>query len=175
MQDDGRYPIGHYARIEEVSPRQREEWIAEIAALPGRLRSAVSGLTEERLDTPYRPGGWTVRQVVHHVADSHMNSVIRLKLALTEERPTIKPYREERWAELGDARTMDVGVSLALLDALHARWVNVLETLSEEQWALAFVHPDAGPTDLANHAGLYAWHGNHHVAHITRLRERNGW
>jgi len=173
--EDLKYPIGQYEKRSTVAPAEREAWIADIAALPERLAEAVRGLTPAQLDTPYRPGGWTVRQVVHHVADSHMNSVVRLKLALTEDAPTIKPYHEELWAELDDARATDVDVSLRLLTALHARWTTVLRGLTEDQWARTFVHPASGPTDLANHAGLYAWHGNHHLAHITNLRRRTGW
>jgi hypothetical protein len=169
-----KYPIGQYEG-RSATPEDRAAWIAEIESLPERLGDAVRGLTPAQLDTPYRPGGWTIRQVVHHVADSHMNSVVRLKLALTEDAPTIKPYHEELWAELDDARAMDVDVSLRLLTALHARWTTVLRGLTEEQWARTFVHPSSGPTDLANHAGLYAWHGNHHLAHVANLRLRMGW
>ncbi|TLS48656.1 putative metal-dependent hydrolase [Paenibacillus antri] len=173
--EHSRYPIGTYERREVVAPAEREAWIEDIAALPERLREAVRGLTPERLDTPYRPGGWTVRQVVHHVADSHMNSFVRLKLALTEDAPTIKPYREDLWAELDDARAMDVEPSLQLLTALHARWTTLLRGFGEDAWARTFLHPESGATDLANHAGLYAWHGNHHVAHITNLRRARNW
>ncbi len=170
-----KYPIGQYEMRESVMEAEREAWIADIAALPERLGEAVRGLTEEQLDMPYRPGGWTVRQVVHHVADSHMNSVVRLKLALTEDAPTVKPYEEALWAELIDSRKMDVDVSLQLLTALHARWTTLLRGLTETQWTRTFVHPVSGPTDLSNHAGLYAWHGNHHLAHVTHLRRRMGW
>jgi len=175
MQEDLRYPIGHYERRADISAAQREAWIEEIASLPERLREAVRGLTEERLDAPYRPGGWTVRQLVHHVADSHMNSYIRLKLALTEDNPTIKPYREDLWAELNDSVGLDVDVSLRLLTALHARWATALRGLETSQWSRMYLHPESGPTDLANYLGSYAWHGNHHAAHIERLRLRLGW
>jgi len=135
----------------------------------------VAGLTGAQLDTPYRPGGWTVRQVVHHVPDSHLNSYVRFRWALTEEEPDIKAYHEDRWAELADARTAPVEVSLALLDSLHARWVALLRSLNEQEWKRTFRHPQHGLITLEKNAALYAWHGRHHTAHITRLRERNGW
>jgi len=138
------------------------------------LKAAVAGLSAEDLDTPYRPGGWTVRQLVHHVPESHMNSYIRYKWALTEDEPTIKPYFEDRWAELSDARTCPVEPSLALLESLHQRWVTLLRGLTEEDWKRTFRHPDLGLVRLDQNAALYAWHGRHHVAHITNLRERIG-
>ncbi|TYP70553.1 YfiT family bacillithiol transferase [Paenibacillus methanolicus] len=173
---DYRYPIGPFAHEGAVAPEQRELWIREIEKLPAKLRLAVEGLSEEQLDTPYRDGGWTVRQVVHHVADSHMNSLTRFKLALTEERPTIKPYAEERWAELADAKTAPIEISLHLLEALHERWVLLLESLTEAEYARAFYHPESGETVALDwNLGFYAWHGNHHAAHITTLRARKGW
>ena len=144
-----------------------------MAALPARIHEAVAGLNDAQLDTPYRPGGWTVRQVVHHVADSHMNGYIRVKLALTEDVPTIKTYEEAAWAELADSRA-DVDVSLALLDALHTRWVLLLRSLSEADYERTFNHPEWGLMTLGTLLRLYEWHGRHHVAHITRMRERMG-
>ncbi|WP_161881254.1 YfiT family bacillithiol transferase [Deinococcus alpinitundrae] len=172
---DPRYPIGPAPELSEVSPLAREQAVRAIAALPAGLRAAVSGLGETQLDVPYREGGWTVRQLVHHVADSHMNAYTRLKLALTEERPTIKPYEEQLWAELADS-ALPVDLSLKLLDSLHQRWASVLESLSEAQWQREFVHPGSGQTfTLAQAAVLYEWHGQHHTAHILRLRERRDW
>ncbi|MFC5450789.1 YfiT family bacillithiol transferase [Paenibacillus aestuarii] len=174
--EDLRYPIGEFEHEGDISAEQLQLWMADIESTPNRLRDAVSGLSDEQLDTPYRPGGWTVRQVVHHVADSHINSYMRFKLALTEEEPTIRPYYEERWAELSDGRTAPVELSLTLLDALHSRWMLLLRALHQEQLARAFVHPASGATiRLDRNVGIYAWHGNHHIAHITRLRDRMGW
>ncbi|ANY70994.1 metal-dependent hydrolase [Paenibacillus sp. BIHB 4019] len=174
--DDLRFPIGLFEHEGDITQRQLDGWLADIESVPARLRAAVSDLSEEQLDTPYRPDGWTVRQVVHHLADSHMNAYTRFKLALTEETPTIRPYYEERWAELSDGRTGAIELSLALLDALHSRWLLLLRSLSREQLKRAFIHPESGNTiQLDWNAGNYAWHGNHHIAHITRLRERMGW
>ncbi len=170
-----RYPIGKFRRGVDVTPELRQGWIEDIASAPALLRGAIAGLSDAQLDTPYRPDGWTVRQVAHHLADSHMNSFVRFKLALTEDRPTIKPYDENRWVELDDGRIPDAGLSLALLEGLHARWVVLLRSLKEEQWARAFVHPESGETRLDTNLGIYAWHGRHHIAHITSLRERMGW
>jgi hypothetical protein len=172
---DLRYPIGDFSWQGSSTPRQRNEWIDQIAAVPAELRQAVVGLSEKQLDTPYRPGGWSVRQVVHHVADSHMNSFIRFKLALTEDCPTIKPYAEARWAETSDARLSPVDLSLALLDPLHARWVVLLRSLSETDFARQLTHPEAGVMTLDQMASLYAWHGRHHIAHITSLCLRMNW
>jgi uncharacterized damage-inducible protein DinB len=160
---------------EDVTEDQRQRLIEEIAEAPARLRAAVSGLSPEQLDTPYRPDGWTVRQVVHHVADSHLNSYARFRLALTEDEPTIKPYHEDKWAELYDARTAPIELSLALLDSLHERWILLLKSLTEPDWVRTFRHPDIGVVPLGKNVGLYAWHGKHHVAHITSLRESKGW
>ncbi|WP_338556292.1 YfiT family bacillithiol transferase [Paenibacillus sp. KS-LC4] len=174
--DDLRFPIGLFEQEGEISQQQLDRWFADIESAPARLRAAVIDLSEEQLDTVYRPDGWTVRQVVHHLADSHMNAYTRYKLALTEEMPTIRPYYEERWAELSDGRTGPIELSLALLDALHGRWLLLLRSLSREQLERAFIHPESGNTiRLDWNAGNYAWHGNHHIAHITRLRERMGW
>ncbi|OXM84435.1 metal-dependent hydrolase [Paenibacillus rigui] len=170
-----RYPIGQFAWVGDISREQRARWIEELEEAPALLRSAVSGLDNSQLDTPYRPQGWTVRQVVHHVADSHMNSLIRFKLALTEEQPTIKPYDEARWAELADSRPADIELSLALLEQLHARWGLLLHSLQESDWERTFVHPASGIIRLDVNLGTYAWHGKHHTAHITSLRQRMGW
>ena len=166
-----RYPIGKFSS----SAGGREADIAAIAGLPPALRLAVGGLNETQLDTEYRPGGWTVRQLVHHVADSHMNAYVRIRLALTEDWPTIKPYEEARWAELADARTLPVEVSLSLLVPLHLRWAALLAALSEADWQRGYVHPESGRQSLSHVAGLYSWHGRHHTAQVTELRGRMGW
>ncbi|HLA64430.1 MAG TPA: bacillithiol transferase BstA [Rhodothermales bacterium] len=164
--DDLRYPIGRYVWPTSITPEMRAGWIFDLAAAPAALRDAVDGLDDARLDTPYRPGGWTVRQVVHHLPDSHLNAYVRFKLALTEEAPTIKPYDEALWAELPDT-TGPVAPSLHLLDGLHARWTDLLRALPEEAWARTFVHPEHGRSlRLDSVLGMYAWHGRHHVAHI---------
>jgi uncharacterized damage-inducible protein DinB len=172
---DPRYPIGRFEPPTEVGEADRETFIRQIEETPARLREAVGGLTLEELETPYREGGWTIRQVVHHVPDSHLNSYVRFRLALTEDEPTIKPYMEDRWAELPDARTGPIDLSLVLLDSLHRRWVALLRSLTPEQWKRCFRHPDLGVVPLERNLALYAWHGRHHVAHITTLRERMGW
>jgi hypothetical protein len=172
---DLRYPVGEFRFPESVSGQELAVFIDQIAATPARMREAVAGLSDTQLDTPYRPGGWTVRQLAHHVPDSHINSYMRFRLALTEDDPVIKPYEEARWAELPDARTLPVEPSLALLENLHARWVPLLRSLSDAEWKRSFRHPALGPVRLEQNAALYAWHGRHHVAHITRLRERMGW
>ena len=170
-----RYPIGRYQAPASITADDRAGWIAEIEALPRKLRDAVSGLNDKQLDTPYRPGGWTVRQVVHHVPDSHMNSYSRFRLALTEESPTVKPYDEAAWAELVDAKSAPVEVSLALLEALHARWVMLLCSMSDTDFARTLKHPELGEPRLDWVLGQYAWHCRHHVAHITNLRKRERW
>jgi uncharacterized damage-inducible protein DinB len=170
--DELRYPIGRFTRL--IVAGDRAAYIETLRVLPARLTAAVAGLDEKQLDTPYREGGWTVRQLVHHVADSHANCYIRFKLALTEDWPTIKPYDEAAWAELADSR-MPIDVSLALTVALHARWVALLESMSDEDFEEGFNHPERGPQDLATALALYDWHSRHHTAHITRLRERMGW
>ena len=169
-----RYPVGRFQPVTSAGDAKRTQWIEEIAALPAHLRAAVEGLEQSQLDTPYRDGGWTVRQVVHHVADSHVNAYVRLKLALTEDSPAIKPYEEQRWAELPDSR-LPVPVSLALLDALHERWVVLLRSMRDETFARTWVHPEHGTRDLDFLLQLYAWHSRHHVAHVTGLRARRGW
>ncbi len=173
--NDLRYPIGKFQAPPSYVPVVRATFIRQIEEAPARLREAVSGLSERQLDHPYREGGWTVRQVVHHLPDSHMNSYIRFKLAVTEDEPTIKPYDEAQWAKLHDATTGAVEVSLALLEALHHRWVLFLRSLSEAQLSRTFRHPELGMISLDQNLALYAWHGRHHVAHITALRDRMGW
>jgi hypothetical protein len=172
--DDLRYPVGRFEFPASMTNTDLSEFVDQIAAAPSRLRAAVAGLSDAQLDTPYRPGGWTVRQVVHHVPDSHMNSYVRFRLALTEDSPTIKPYDEARWAELTDTR-LPVEPSLTLLESLHARWVPLLRSLSAADWKRTFRHPELGLVSLENNAALYAWHGRHHVAHITSLRGRMNW
>jgi hypothetical protein len=172
---DLRYPIGKFEFKGPLTDDERRGFIDRIEATPARLRAAVAGWDEEQLDTPYRPEGWTVRQVVHHVPESHLNSYIRFKLAITEEEPTIKPYFEDRWAELDDAHQAPIALSLDLLDALHGRWVWFLRSLKQEDFQRTFRHPEQGIVSLDKNVALYAWHGQHHVAHITSLRERMGW
>jgi uncharacterized damage-inducible protein DinB len=172
---DLRYPIGKFHFDGPLTEQQKQTSLDEIARTPTNLRAAVKGLSEAQLDTPYRPGGWTVRQVIHHVPDSHLNSYLRFKLALTEDDPTIKPYAEDRWAELADTKSTPVEVSLVMLDSLHDRWVRLLRSLTPEQWKRTFRHPDLGPMTLEKTLALYAWHGRHHVAHVTALRKREGW
>jgi hypothetical protein len=177
MEADLRYPIGKYQRpASALTDDQRLELIGAIAETPLRLASALKDLSADRLDTPYRPGGWTVRQVVHHLPESHMNAYVRMKLALTEEEPTIKTYDEARWAELSDGKRSPVKPSLELLESLHKRWVLMLKSLAPADWARKFRHPDHEKSMSVDDAlALYAWHGKHHVAHITSLRERNSW
>ncbi len=172
---DLRYPIGQPSLRDGLTDQERRKLIDEIAAAPGKLRLAVAGLSSEQLDTPYRPGGWTVRQVVHHLADSHLNSLVRFRLALTESEPTIKPYDQARWAELDDARTAPLDLSLALLEALHGRWALLLRSLGPADFDRTFRHPELGLMTLDKNLQLYAWHGRHHIAHITSLRARMGW
>ncbi len=175
MGEDLRFPIGPFDASAEVTASKIEGWIDEIARFPAKLRAVVEPLTVEQLETRYRPGGWRVRQVVHHLADSHMNSFVRFKWALTEDRPRIKAYFEERWANLADYGEVPVSTSIAFLAALHDRWVVLLRALSEEDLGREFVHPDSGPVRLDLNIGIYAWHGRHHLAHITSLAEREGW
>ena len=172
---DLRYPIGEFEPPAEVTEEDLEGWLDEIEALPRALRAAVAGLSDEQLDTRYRPGGWTLRQVVHHLSDSHLNSYIRFKWTLTEDEPAIKTYEEARWAELADYRELPVETSLDFLELLHRRWVTLLRALTPEQWSRRFVHPEWGKVDLATTAAIYAWHGRHHLAHITTTAERLGW
>lgn len=172
---DPRYPIGPFKFEGNVAETVHQLWIEQIASAPALLRKAVAGLSEKQLSTPYRDGGWTVRQVVHHVPDSHLNAYIRFKLTLTEEEPTIKPYNEARWAELVDTKITSIEVSLNLLDSLHLRWVSLLRSLQPGDLNRALRHPESGIMTLEKLLALYAWHGRHHTAHITSLRERQGW
>ena len=172
---DLRYPIGEFKFVGPLSDAQRAECLDAIEQTPSHMRAAVAGLNEDQLNTPYRPEGWTVRQVVHHVPESHLHSYTRFKLALTEDQPTIKPYFEDRWAKLDDAREAPVELSLDLLEALHRRWIWFLRSLKAEDFERSFVHPELGIVTLDKNIALYAWHGQHHVAQITALREREGW
>jgi uncharacterized damage-inducible protein DinB len=172
---DPRYPIGKFSYAGPPTPEQKQRYLTDIEQTPSRLRAALRGLSEQQLDTPYRDGGWTLRQVAHHVPDSHMNSYIRFKLALTEDEPTIKGYMEDRWAELPDANHAPIEVSLALLDSLHQRWMLMLRQLTDAEWKRTFRHSELGPMSLEKSLALYSWHGRHHVAHITSLREKMGW
>jgi uncharacterized damage-inducible protein DinB len=174
--NDPRYPIGRFTPDQASTPETRTRHINQIAGLPSRLRQAVSQLSPEQLNTPYREGGWTVRQVIHHVPDSHLNAYIRCKLALTEETPTIKPYDEAAWARLKDSELTPADVSLDLLEAVHTRWVTLLRSLQAEDFRRRFIHPEAGGArDLDWLVALYAWHGNHHLGHITSLKEKLRW
>jgi uncharacterized damage-inducible protein DinB len=172
---DLQYPIGKFHRHGELTDELRHGYIEHVERLPERMRGAVNDLNDRQLDTPYRPGGWTVRQVVHHVADSHMNAYVRFKLTLTEDAPQIKPYAEAKWAELPDSK-LGVAVSLSLLDHLHHRWVTLLRAMTPAEYARTMRHPDwSKPMALDDSLALYAWHGKHHVAHVTNLRAREGW
>jgi hypothetical protein len=171
---DPSYPIGKFTFEGSLDEGQRKQYIDDIEQTPKLLRAAVLGLSQQQLDTPYRDGGWTVRQVVHHVPESHMNAYTRFKLALTEDEPTIKPYMQDLWAETPDVRSTPPEVSLALLDTLHDRWVRLLRSLRPEDWKRKFRHPELGVVSLEKNLALYSWHGRHHVAHITELRKRMG-
>jgi len=174
--DDLRFPTGRFSSVKRpLTPGERAAKIEAIRTAPAKLRSAVAGLNDQQLDTPYRDGGWTVRQVVHHVVDSHVNAYVRFRLALTEDNPTIRPYQEKLWAELPDAKTLPPEASLAILDAVHARWVALLETLGPDQCRRPLRHPDSGDMTVDTMLELYGWHGAHHAAHITGLRSRSGW
>ncbi|MCU1301499.1 MAG: putative metal-dependent hydrolase yfiT [Candidatus Sulfotelmatobacter sp.] len=172
---DLRYPIGKFHFDGPLTDEQKRESLDNIAKAPAELRAAVKGLSNKQFDTSYRPDGWTVRQVVHHVPDSHLNAYTRFKLALTEEEPTIKPYAEDRWARLADTASTPIETSLTLLDSLHDRWVRLLRSLKADDWERTFRHPELGLVSLEKNLSLYAWHGRHHVAHITSLRQRNNW
>lgn len=172
---DPRYPIGKFEWPEAVTAADIDRAVHEIEALPEQLRQSVSGLGETQLATPYRPGGWTVRQVVHHVADSHLNSYVRFRLAVTENEPTIKPYDENSWAELADARSAPIDLSLDLIESLHHRWVLLMRSFGPSEWSRSFRHPERGLIRVDATALLYGWHGRHHVAHVTLLRQREGW
>jgi uncharacterized damage-inducible protein DinB len=173
--DDLRYPIGQHTRPERLTPDERAAGIAAIAAVPAALRRAVEGLADARLDTPYRPGGWTVRQVVHHLADAHTNAYIRFKLGLTEDAPTIRQYEEQLWAELPEAKGAPIVPSLALLEAVHVRWVMALSVIRPDQWPREFIHPVTGRHSLDQLLAVCVWHGRHHVAQVAELRRREGW
>jgi hypothetical protein len=173
-EQDLRYPVGRFSAPAESNAEVRAEQIQTLRSLPERLRAAVDGLNDSQLDTPYRDGGWTVRQVVHHFADSHANSYVRFKLALTEDWPTIKPYDEGAWARLPDSRQA-VEPSLVLITGLHQRFVGLLELMSEEDFQRGFIHPERGRVTLATNLAIYDWHSRHHTAHITSLRARKGW
>ncbi|MFS0777059.1 YfiT family bacillithiol transferase [Neobacillus sp. 3P2-tot-E-2] len=171
---DMKYPIGNFQFDGEITNSITKNWINEIKDLPILLRDVVKDLDNEQLDTPYRPGGWTVRQVIHHLADSHMNAYVRFKLALTEEKPVIKPYEETKWAELSDYK-LPIDISLSLLEALHIRWTDLLLSLIPADMEKTFIHPDSGEVSVGKNIGIYAWHGRHHLAHITSLCNRKGW
>jgi hypothetical protein len=174
--EDLRFPIGPFVAPAMVNAEMRKRLINDIRYLPSLLEIAVQTLDAHQLETPYRPGGWTVAQVVHHVADSHMNGFTRVKLALTEDNPTIKPYDQEAWAELADVQYTPINISITLLHALHARWVAVLEHMEAKDWDRTFFHPGNNASyDLSTHLANYSWHGLHHLAHIERLKEREGW
>ncbi|MGO9863941.1 MAG: YfiT family bacillithiol transferase [Terriglobales bacterium] len=172
---DPRYPIGKFSFSGPLTEEQRQQCLTDIEQAPDRLRTSLHGLSNQQLDTPYRDGGWTLRQVAHHIADSHMNSYVRFKLALTEDDPTIKTYMENLWAELPEAKHAPIDVSLALVDSLHQRWILMLRGFTEAEWKRTFRHPEMGPMTLEKTLALYAWHGRHHVAHITSLRKQMGW
>ncbi|MGA8870924.1 MAG: putative metal-dependent hydrolase [Candidatus Acidiferrales bacterium] len=175
MAIDLRYPIGEFQPVQSNTDAERRAFIDAIAETPSRLSAAVAGLTPAQLDTPYRPGGWTVRQLVHHIADSHMNAVTRFKLTLTEDEPMLKTYEESLWAELADTKTPPIEISLALIENLHKRWDVLSRSIAPADWSRKFRHPGWGSGTLDFLLAQYAWHGRHHVAHITSLRERNGW
>lgn len=172
---DPRFPIGKFSYTEPPTEEQRNDLIGQLAQAPVFLRKAVQGLSPAQIETPYRDEGWTVRQVVHHLADSHMNAYIRFKLALTEDEPTVKPYAEKLWAELPDNDNTPIEVSLSMLELLHQRFVVLLRAMTPEQWKRTFNHPQAGIMPLEKNLALYAWHGRHHIAHITELRKRMSW
>ncbi len=172
---DLQYPIGKLERKSTLTQDERRDIIRQIGETPAHLRKAVAGLTPDQLETPYRPGGWTVRQVVHHVPDSHLNAYVRIKLALTESQPTVKPYDEKRWAELYDVKVTPVEVSLSLLESLHERWIILLRSLASDDFLRTLMHPEHGVITVDFLLQLYGWHGRHHVAHITSLRQRMGW
>jgi len=173
--EDLQYPVGRFPRPDAYTAEERRAAIESVAAAPARFRAAVAGLTDAQLDTPYRPGGWTVRQVVHHVPDSHANAFIRLKLALTEDNPTIKPYDQEAWSKLEDARSTPIETSLTLLDAIHDRWLRVLRAMSPSEFSRTLYHPENGSMNLDQLLAMYEWHGRHHTAHVANLRARSGW
>lgn len=171
-----KFPIGTFEKPTTITKNILSEWISDISLFPTRLRNEVMHLTDEQLNTQYRPGSWTIRQVIHHCADSHMNSLTRLKLALTEDQPTIKPYFEERWAELADSKNMSIEPSIKMIEGIHERWTVLLNNLAEEQYGRIFIHPEHGKAfRIDENIGVYAWHCNHHLAHITETKKRNNW
>lgn len=172
---DLKYPIGKFQGQDNLTEEQRRTMIDQIAETPAKLRAAVAGFTEAQFDTPYREGGWTVKQVIHHLADSHLKAFVRFKLALTEDRPTVKTYEQQLWAETPDAKSAPVEFSLALVESLHQRWTVLLKSLAPADFARALRHPELGEVTLEKYLAMYAWHGRHHVAHITGLRERMPW
>lgn len=172
---DPRYPIGNFEMPKQVTAARRQQAMDELAVTPAKLRAAAKGLNDTQLDTPYRDGGWTVRQVIHHVPDSHLNAYVRLKLALTEEKPTIKPYDEAAWAKLEDSKSTPIEVSQTLLDSVHARWDRLWRSLKPEHFARVLIHPDHGERTVDWLLFVYEWHGKHHTAHITELRKKKGW
>ncbi len=172
---DLRYPVGRFQWPEKINEEDRRRCLREVEEAPAKLREAVQSLSDAQLETPYRDGGWTVRQVAHHLADSHMNAYVRFKLALTEDEPTIKPYDQELWAKLPDAKTAPIEPSLMLLESLHQRWVTLLKSVSAADFKRKLKHPEWGTISLEQVLAQYAWHGRHHVAHITSLRKRMGW
>lgn len=173
--EDLRFPVGRFAPDDAVTPEKRARWIDEVERLPGEIRKAVSGLTDTQLDTPYRDGGWTVRQVVHHLPDSHVHAYIRFKWTLTEHEPPVRAYDEKAWAELPESRGGRIEPSLALLESVHARWLMTLRAMTPSDFERALMHSENGRVTLDRMLQLYAWHGRHHAAHITALRERSGW
>jgi hypothetical protein len=173
--DDLRYPVGHFSAPASSLPGIRAAHINTLRLLSERLRAAVAGLNDAQLDTPYRDEGWTLRQVVHHIGDSHINAYIRFKLALTEDWPTIKPYDEAAWANLPDSRWLPIAGSLALIETLHGRWVTLLEAMTEDDFRKGYTHPERGRQHLAHALAMYDWHSRHHTAHIASLRARQGW
>lgn len=171
-----KYPIGKFEKPTTITKDLLLKWISDISSFPARIKKEVNGLSDEQLDTPYRPDGWTIRQVVHHCADSHMNSLIRLKLALTEDQPTIRPYYEDRWAKLSDSKNMPIESSLKMIEGIHDRWTVLLNNLTEVEYGRIFIHPEHGKTfRIDENIGVYAWHCNHHLAHIQETKSRNNW
>ena len=175
MQEDPRYPIGKFDQSITVTIKMRNDFIKTIEALPQQLRMEVENLSQKQLDTPYRDGGWTIRQVVHHLPDSHINCYVRFKLALTEDNPQVKTYEEHLWAELQDSFKTPIDVSLSLLESLHKRWAILLRSLTDKQFEKTFQHPEWGNITLSKTLALYAWHSKHHLAHITELKKKMGW
>lgn len=172
---DPRYPIGEFRRKASYSAEEREGYIEQLKQIPLSLKAALAGLSNAQLDTPYREGGWTLRQVAHHIPDSHLNAYLRVKLALTEDQPVIKPYEENAWVRLADTPNTPLEVSVALLEALHTRWAILFESLAEPDWKREYRHPESGVVSIEATLAAYVWHGQHHVAHITHLRQRKGW